>query len=62
MPPKKVSEFIISEYDKYLHSNIASIEQLSSMPTKDDYVKECIRKDAYNEDELAATFYYEIMI
>lgn len=33
-----------------------------SMPTKDDYVKECIRKDAYNEDELAATFYYEIMI
>ena len=29
MPPKKVSEFIISENDKSLHSNIASIEQLS---------------------------------
>ncbi len=27
--PLKVSEFIISENDKSLHSNIASIEQLS---------------------------------
>ena len=32
-----------------------------SMPVKDDYVKDCIKKDAYNEDKLAATFFYEIV-
>lgn len=32
-----------------------------SMPDKDDYIGERIREDAYKDDELAATFYYEIL-
>lgn len=31
-----------------------------SMPAKDDYVRNRIKEDAYRDDKLAATFYYEI--
>ena len=32
------------------------------MGGKDDYVKECMRKDGYNEDEVGGRFYQEMMI
>lgn len=50
------SYFKESSYNRVAKELIAP-----SMPAKDDYVKDCVKKDAYNEDKLAATFFYEIV-
>lgn len=58
---KHEDEWEGSYYKEASYNRIAKELIDPSMPAKDDYVKDCIKKDAYNEDQLAATFYYEIM-
>lgn len=46
-----------SYFKKSSYNRVAKELIDPSMPAKDDYVRDCIKKDAYNGDELAATFF-----
>lgn len=51
-----------SYYKEYAYNQIVKELIDPSMPSKDDYVNTHIKNDAYNYDNLAATYYYEMWL